>query len=274
MKGLKAIFDFYIFSNLHVSLAVFCLTKLTLLKLGQEDHLLPILVGLATVVSYNFIRFVRIADVQGPMLHFMQTNRTVLIGFTLGCSLALGYLLLQLSTTTLTWLIPFGICTLFYVYPTPKKSTRRRALRHISYLKIFLIAFSWAGVTVLLVPVHEGLALDLEVWILFVQRFLLILVITLPFDMRDLVIDLDQIKTIPQSLGLERTKKLGLVCLMVFLGLDFVSADQRMFRIDLIVAVLSLLFLVRASPQQSKYYSAFWIEGIPIIWYLLAWFWL
>ncbi|MCK0131019.1 hypothetical protein MWU59_05825 [Flavobacteriaceae bacterium F08102] len=274
MKVVKSIVNFYIFSNLHVSLAVFCLTKLTLLKLGQQDDLLPAMVFMATVVSYNFIRFVRIDDVHGFMLTFIQKNKGLLMVLTGGCTLILGYLLLQLPRLTLMWLIPFAICTLFYVYPTKQHKISQFSLRSIGCLKIFLIAFSWAGVTVLLVPVHEGLAFDLHVWTLFLQRFLFILVITLPFDIRDLAIDHNHIKTLPEVFGIEKTRKFGLVCLMLFLALDFISPDAMTFRIDFFIAVLSLLFLVRASTEQDKYYSAFWIDGLPILWYLMALYWL
>jgi len=58
---------------------------------------------------------------------------------------------------------------------------------------------------------------------------------------------------------------------MLFLGLEFLknSIETEQFRTHLIVAICALYFLVRASVNQHKYYSAFLVESLPIIWLLL-----
>mgnify|MGYP000615923378 CR=1 FL=1 len=60
MNYLKRIFEFYIFSNMHVALAGFCITKITLLKFGYSENLTPLFVAFSIVVSYNFIRLYEI----------------------------------------------------------------------------------------------------------------------------------------------------------------------------------------------------------------------
>ena len=60
MQFLKRIFDFYLFSNIHVALSGYCLTKITLLTFKIENSLTPLFVAFSIVISYNFIRFFEI----------------------------------------------------------------------------------------------------------------------------------------------------------------------------------------------------------------------
>ena len=100
----------------------------------------------------------------------------------------------------------FWIFTLLYALPV---FSRKRNLRSFYGAKMYTIAFVWAGVTVLLPVLNAGQALAMDVWISFVQRFLFVIVITLPCDMRDLNYDRNEIHTIPKSLGIKSTKVLG-----------------------------------------------------------------
>ena len=60
MGFLKRILDFYIFSNIHVAIAGFCITKLTLLKYAVNKNNVPFFVALSIIISYNFIRYYEI----------------------------------------------------------------------------------------------------------------------------------------------------------------------------------------------------------------------
>ena len=55
---------------------------------------------------------------------------------------------------------------------------------------------------------------------------------------------------------------------MIFLALDFVGGNPIDFRIHIIVAVLTVILLVNARKEQHKYYSAFMVEALPIVWLL------
>ena len=51
------------------------------------------------------------------------------------------------------------------------------------YMKnLFLIAFCFAGITVLFPLVQNGVGITLVVWLLFLQRIFFVLLITIPFD--------------------------------------------------------------------------------------------
>jgi len=268
MHLVKRIFNFYIFSNIHVALAVFSLTKITLLAYDIQDNLMPFFVFSATLSSYNFIRLYRIAAVQGWFFEFIRTHRKSVLGVSLASVLLVVYLAFSLNFQTLVALIPFGIFTLFYVIPFPIQKGKFTSLRSLAFLKLFLIAISWAGVTVLIPLLNYDITINQDVILAFLQRFLFVLVITLPFDIRDMNYDNDSLKTLPQVFGIQKTKRIGLFFLMLFLGIELFknSITSSQFQLHLIIALLSLIFLFRANQNQHKYYSAFFVESLPIVW--------
>src|SRR5690606_32985562 len=86
-------------------------------------------------------------------------------------------------------------------------------LRGIPFLKLFLIAFVWAGSSIgLLLVVHHSL---IQYVYLFLAVMLFVIGITIPFDIRDKITDESELKTIPQSIGLNSSKIVSVFCLML-----------------------------------------------------------
>ena len=92
MDILKRFFDFYIFSNIHVALAAFCLTKITLIENEIESNLLPFFVLFSTIVSYNLIRFYNVSENKIWFAVFIKKNKNTLLGLIF---LSLGILIYQ-----------------------------------------------------------------------------------------------------------------------------------------------------------------------------------
>ncbi|MDJ0644551.1 MAG: hypothetical protein QNJ57_01080 [Flavobacteriaceae bacterium] len=266
MQLLKRVFDFYVFSNMHVALATFCLTKITLLLFGVSDPTVPSFVFFATVLSYNFVRLYRKSEITSWFYNWIAANQTALVVVTIISFVFLVYLAVHLQTITLLALVPFGIVTVFYVVPLRGKM----ALRTVPGFKLFLIAFCWASVTVLIPVINHKLSFSKDVYVMFLQRLLFVAAITIPFDIRDVDYDTEALKTLPQVFGIANAKRIGIVLLMLFLGLNFLKEEPGAnLRVEFVVTLISLLLLVRASNRQNNYYSAFFVEAIPIVWFLL-----
>ena len=259
----KKIFNFYIFSNIHVALATFCLTKLTLIEIGISENTTPLFVFFSTVISYNTIRFLRISDINSWQNKWLKDHKKILFFLVAISLITLVYLTIQLRLKAVLVLIPFAIATLFYTFPIEKLS-----LRNIPGLKLFLIAFSWAGITVLFPLIQNYMSIRGTDWITFIQRFLFVIVITIPFDIRDINYDQNKLKTLPQQLGISKSKVIGLLLIILFLFLEFLKIDftSKSILVILLISVLTSIFLVNSSDKQSKYYSAFFVEGIPLFW--------
>lgn len=163
---------------------------------------------------------------------------------------------------------PFGLLTVLYAIPF--LSGFQKNLRNISYLKIVIVAVVWVGSTVLLPIYDAGKTIDTRVILVAFQRFLIVAVLILPFDIRDLKYDAISLQTIPRKIGIQKTKKLGFGLLLLAMVFEFlINSESNTKNIFLGIALIVLLFLMRATKDQSKYYSSFWVESLPIFWWLL-----
>jgi len=80
-----------------------------------------------------------------------------------------------------------------------------------------------------------------------------------------------KLATIPQKIGIKKTKTIGVLLGMLFFFLEFFKDELSPIQItiSLIITIVMLLLLVFARVNQGRYYSSFWVEGIPIFWLLL-----
>ena len=122
-------------------------------------------------------------------------NKKLMLSITLFLLLISGYCFFQLKPSRQFIAILLGLISSLYVFPF-----YNTGLRKIPYLKIFLIAGSWACLSV-----FWWREPNLDSFILFLIRMTVIIAITLPFDMRDKQIDLDKnLKTIATTLTLKQ----------------------------------------------------------------------
>ena len=172
----------------------------------------------ATLFTYNFQRLVRM-DVQGELSHRQQwfiEHKKWLWFTTIVSAFTLVYLSFSLSIESLVLLIPLGVIALIYPLPTISLNGRILRLREVPGIKIFLIAFVWALVTVGLLVQEHQLAWTTDVWLLFFHRFCFVFAITIPFDIRDLKYDQLQLKTIPGLFGEEKARYIALAVLALY----------------------------------------------------------
>ncbi|WP_136480199.1 UbiA prenyltransferase family protein [Cognatitamlana onchidii] len=267
MKFAKNLIDFYINSSIHVAFAVYALTRITLINfgIGYKESILYFLFY-ATITGYNFVKYSGVARFRhrnlADWLRYIQ-----ILSFV--CFLLMCYYGFQLQIQILALIGVFACLTFFYAMPF--FGTKEKTLRSLRGLKIYIIALVWAGVTVLLPIMNEDLAINYNVLLELMQRFIFVIILMIPFEIRDLKFDNIKLHTIPQSLGVKRTKLLGVILLCVFLSIEFFKAQtssETLFVTGLIT-VISGLFVGFSSVNQKAYYSAFWVESLPILWLIL-----
>lgn len=258
----KSIFDFYLKSSVHVALAVTAFTAITMfnLRLAVDTNLL-FFVFFSTITGYNITKY---SGSHGSGENPQPLSKSILI-FSLICLLPLSYFVLTqpLSVIILSGLM--GLITVSYSWPVLWK---RSNLRDITSLKIFVIAFVWATVTVVLPLVSKHTFLDRNVFIEYGQRFVFVLVLTLPFDIRDVRFDTFQLGTIPQIIGIKRSRVLGVFLLSLAVLFEFLKTpflfDQALILAG--ISILTAFLLMQSVVKQTQYYASFWVESIPIIW--------
>ena len=272
MKAIKAVLDFYISSSIHVALAVCSLSWITLLKFNLPyDENLLYFVFFASIIGYNFVKYFGVVN-----FHYRSLT-TWLIGvyeLSFICLLLMGHYLFQLNVDTIIAVAVCCVITFFYAVPMLPKHfflDDSQKLRSISGLKIYIIALVWVGVTVYLPLLNAEFYFDENVQLIAIQRFVFILALMLPFEIRDLKYDSLKLATIPQKIGVRRTKNIGLILLLVFTVLELfqpLSTSGSILRV-ILVAVISAVLILYSKIQQSKYYSGLLVEAVPIVWLLL-----
>ena len=244
MISLRKILNFYIHSSIHVGLAVFCLVQLS----NPQWNSYSFLVLLGTIVGYNFLKYSEwfLSD-KIFRFHFFGILSVTLIS-------TLGFLLLFLqqdSSLQLDLIIAFALVVL---YPFIRKT---------GWIKPFYVSFVVSYIT-LFIPLnrHE------EIVLLFIQRFLLLSSVMIPFEILDSTTDAVAMKTLPHLFGIQRTKQIGYVLVGLYCVASFhaLSIHYPCF----IYALSSVVAIYFSSEKRSWYYTSLWVESLPGFWLLIS----
>src|SRR5690606_33348966 len=122
--------------------------------------------------------------------------------------------------------------------------------------------FHVTGVQTCALPI----SISTDVMLKFCQRFLLVLILILIFEIIDLIEDDPMLRTVPQIIGVKMTKWLNIFLLIPFYCLEFFKStvDSKQLMINIVLVVATALFTVFATPERNKYYTLFWVESIPV----------
>lgn len=261
------LFDFYLDASIHVALAVLSLIGLTALffNIPLDTHL-SLFVFFGTIASYNFIKYGVEAEkyilVAGSYHRYIQFFSFVAVGLA---AYHANYLPLRL------WIVLGVLAVLVGLYTLPIMPGVR-GLRNLGLLKLLLIGFVWGGTTVILPFLAVRGELPWDVHIEALQRLILVLVLMLPFEIRDLAYDKPSLRTIPQRFGVKATRSMGAVASLLFFLLTFLKDEVTTPELigKTLLFLILLLLLWRTKKDQSRYFSSFWVEAVPVFWFLLV----
>jgi hypothetical protein len=261
------ILNFYVNSSFHVALSVIALCSLTVYELGLHlPNQFFLVVFFGSILGYNFIKYFGLArfhyrSLTSRLKEIQLLSIVSLIGFV--------YFFTHLLLPTKILIFIFGGVT--FLYAMPLIPSRMISLRSVSGLKIYVIAFVWTSVTVLLPMVETQCEITMNCYIIYMQRFLFIVVLMFPFEIRDLNFDSLKLITIPQKIGICNTKILGYTLSVVIIILEFFKTDIHWVWLGIFTSVIIklCLFLRFSSVNNKTMYSALWVEAVPIYWWLM-----
>jgi hypothetical protein len=183
--------------------------------------------------------------------------------------IAVSYYFFQLQLVT--QIVSVGVLGLTLLYTLPFFPNKRNA-RNWAGVKIYIVALCWVGVTLVLPVVDAHISLGLDFYLKFIQRFILVFVLILIFEILDLANDDPHLHTVPQQIGVVKTKIVGLLLLIPFYFLEFLKINflEEQLIVNLFLVLALSLFIIFANEKRSNYYTSFWVEGIPVFWWLMV----
>lgn len=266
MRIFKTILNFYIESSLHVALAVYALIRITFFKLNISYNEPVAYFGFfGTVVGYNFIKYDELARIRKVVL---TTKFKFIIGLSILSFFATVFYFFQFSFLTQVIGVLVLFITILYTLPLfPQKNN----MRNWSGIKIYLVAIAWVGVTVVLPVVNEELGFSFQIAFKCLQRFLFVFILMLLFEIIDLQFDATPLKTIPQRIGIQKTKFINYLLIVFFLLLEFFTPNfnGNQFLVSLLVSFILFVFTFFANSNRNKYYTSLWVESVPFFWLVL-----
>ena len=267
MKIFKNILDFYIDASIHVGLSCFFLVLTTQFYLGiHQDFEMAFFAFFGTVIAYNFVKYEALFRAKKGKI-YTKLQFVFLISFLF--FLAVVFCFFQLNSAT--QYLAIALLTLTLLYALPFFPNQQNA-RNWAGFKIYIVSLCWAGATVVLPILNAEITPALDFYIQGIQRFILIFVLILIFEIIDLKVDDPHLKTVPQQIGVKLTKQLGYLLLFLYCFLEVLNSNFsfKFFLLQLILIIVIALFLFFANEKRSKYYTSFWVESIPIFWGFLV----
>jgi hypothetical protein len=270
MNFLRQLLAFYINSSIHVAVSCFALVNITYLIVNiPSNNAVACFAFFGTIVGYNFVKFDALARANKNK---MRNQLKGITAFSFVSLLMVVYYYFKLQNITKIVAAFFLIITILYTLPFFPNT---KNARNWAGLKIYIVAICWVGVTVIMPILNSGLAFQQPLFIILSQRLVLIFTLILIFEIIDLKKDDPHLKTVPQQIGVKNTKILGFVLLIIFCGLGFFNGNINSniqilgFLLNFVIAIVIALFLYFATENRSKYYTSFWVESVPILWWLL-----
>lgn len=282
MNIVKRVWKFLIFTNLLIAMAAASQVLLSYQIFGVPYNIhVVILEFSSTLLLYNLSLWLskpqRYKESPYERTRWVFGNMPVFWILSLVAALSMGYALLQVHGMTFLFLLFIGMLSLAYVLPVFNINGVRKGFRHMAYLKVFHIALIWTLSTVGLVFVEaksgsETLDGSLLVFLL-ASKFLFMLLVTLPFDIRDMSQDsYYHLKTVPLALGKERAIGLCYALGLLHLWAVWFMPTMLSVRLSLIGCDVLVLILFRTVifKEGASFLRVYLLDLILVLQYLIC----
>lgn len=263
---LKGVLDFYLDASVHVAFSVLALVGITTLTLNicLDVHLFWFLF-FGTIVCYNFVKYGVEAKKYVLVTNRYQKNIQV---FSFISAIFMLYHVYFLALEVWLGVAALALISVLYAIPV---LPRTKNLRSLGGFKIFIVALVWMGATVFLPVLSAGHDFTWDVKVTAFQRFIFVLILLVPFEIRDLQYDDPRLKTLPQRYGVANTKVLGSFMVVLFFFVTFLKDEINITDVvsEGVLFLMLGCLMYATNRKQTSYFSSFFVESIPIVWYLM-----
>lgn len=275
MRLLKNVLDFYIRSSLHVAVCfVALLYMVSVTGTFFATYSLYIVSFCSILVGYNLMKYVELIVKRKPF----RFKSIIIISSLTAAITGIGFLALENYKVWLVFLL-LVLVSMFYAIPL----FYHRSWRQYPYLKVLSVVMCWM-LLLYAYPYFSSFSLEaiftdaynFNKRIFYTEigtMFLFIYGLCIPFEIRDLKYDAIQLQTIPQKIGVKKTKILGVIILISALIIHHLGDYHSYFNPDLeldyiftTIVIITVAAIWFSDTFKSDYYASFFVEAIPVLW--------
>jgi 4-hydroxybenzoate polyprenyltransferase len=273
---MKNFLNFILYTNIFIALCAVAMANASLLLLEKESSwLINVILFFGTLTAYNLCSFYEF-EAYSAKFSFIKRNKhslKILVGISV---VFLFGTLFWIDINQLVFLIHLAIISVFYTVPIHiSKQTKTLfyfpAWRNIPFLKVFLIAYVWASATVIFPTLEQELiVLKQQTVLLFVERFLFILAITLPFDIRDYELDKkSKLFTFATWKSKLFAKIIAILFAVLALSLNFYTFFSFQNSIILVTYVFVFVLILMSNEKRPEWFFTALLDGTMLLPFLL-----
>jgi 4-hydroxybenzoate polyprenyltransferase len=276
-SALRSLSEAFIYGNLLVALCGIALSLSSCLILGIElsKASIPalVLIFFSCLFIYNLnVFFLGEFDLNVAREKWKSDNLKVVKVFSLFCLLPVIFYASLISLYSLIILAHLFFLAILYVIPIKWKG-KYYSFRKVPLLKIFILSYVWSWVTVVLPAIESDFLNSAALIVLFAERFVFILAISVSFDIRDYERDeAQQTLTFPLWLGVEKARLISLLLILVFICFSFSYYEELFISTSRVISgLLACIFILKAHRVRDEVYFLIFLDGVIPIHFLVIW---
>jgi 4-hydroxybenzoate polyprenyltransferase len=260
----KSFVRFLVFSNLWVAFCVLALALSSELLFSTSNYQISQFVFFATLFTYNFQKVVRIEKGVNHVRKVWLAKQNIAIYILMAFGgLVSAYRFFEFQLITQVVIVIVGLLSVLYPF----------GLRKIPFSKIFIISLVWTVSTMLLLVLENNITISQNIVMYLVSRFLFVFAITIPFDIRDLKYDAQNVQTIPLFFGILKARFTALFSLFICAVISVLQyLENALISSNLLALILlyfvASIFIVKSDEKRGEMYFSFWVESLSILCYL------
>lgn len=263
----RKILEILNYSNILISVAAGFLTYGLIFQIGgSAPCFYSVFVFFSTLATYNFQRVLRADELilyESDFLNWIRQNKQLIFAIILISTCFDGVIFLNYFKEFKPVLLVLSISLILSIlYVVALKG---HSLRSVTYVKMYVIAAVWTLV-VGIVPLMIYNQFTIEKFLFVLAHFFLFLGLCIPFDVRDLVYDSSTLKTLPQLVGIQRSKVISVIFISIYYFLSLSLVDFSF--IHLVALFLIIILLLKMSPHRSVNYYIIIDLSLGILGYL------
>ena len=255
MDILSRLFKGIIFSNILVSFCALSLVISSQIMSGSYNKSISLFVFFSTLSTYNFQRIIHVKNITSKeRKRWICKNKSLIYILIVFSALISLYYFIYLNRRTQIAIFLAGSIAILYPF----------GLRRVPFLKIFLICSVWTIVTSLIIMLEDNISIKQNEFLHLAARFAFVFAITIPFDIRDMRLDHQKLKTIPILIGenISKIMSYSLLIISTFIyGLLLHSehiAKNHLIGIIITFLITSTL-ISQATPKRDEKYVIFFL---------------